>query len=47
MLSQGSYTSEKCQGNLSSFKVREFYDLSGKNEILSKYHGDVSGNFTF
>ena len=37
--------SGKCQGNLNFFKgiVREFCDVSGKNEILQK----MSGNFTF
>ena len=28
------------QGNLKFFKVREFYDLSGKNEILPKCQGN-------
>ena len=32
-ISQGSYASGQCQGNLNFFKVREFYDLSGKNEM--------------
>ena len=27
----GSYVSGKCHRNLYFFKVREFYDLSGKN----------------
>ena len=38
---QGSYMSEKCQGNLNFFKVREFCDVSGKNEILQKCKGIV------
>ena len=29
----------KCQGNFNFFKVREFYGLSGQNEILSKCQG--------
>ena len=36
----GSYVSGKCQGNLNFFQgqgiVREFCDVSGKNEILQK-----------
>ena len=34
---QGLYTSGKCQEkNVQGQGVREFYDVSGKNEILQK-----------
>ena len=39
------YMSEKCQGKFKFFQgqgiVREFFDMSGKNEILQKCQGNV------
>ena len=36
--------SGKCQGNLNFFKVREFCDMSGKDEILQKCLGILHFN---
>ena len=43
-MNQGSYASGKCQGIFYFFKVREFHDVSGKNEILPNVR-ELSGNF--